>query len=77
MKAQTVMEWVFFLVDEECLYFFSSLNFYYKWCLLRLFASLGCLNLRFALMQKKQKIIHGLLSFFSIHDPSLKGEQMK
>jgi hypothetical protein len=26
---------------------FSSLNFYYKWC---------SLNLRFALMQKKQKI---------------------
>ena len=29
----------------------SSLNFYYKWCLLRLFASLGCLNLRFVLMK--------------------------
>ena len=42
--------------NNKKIFSFSSLNFYYKWCLLRLFASLGCLNLRFALMQKKQKI---------------------
>ena len=42
--------------NNKKIFSFSSLNFYYKWCLLRLFASLGCLNLRFALMQKKHKI---------------------
>jgi hypothetical protein len=56
---------------------FSSLKFYFKWCLLRLFTSFGCLNLRFALMQKKQKLFTGVYCFFCIHESSISSLKIK
>ncbi|PIF60631.1 hypothetical protein CLV00_0149 [Flavobacterium sp. 11] len=50
---------ILFLLMMKNLYFFISLNFYYKLCLLCLFVSLGWLNLRFVL------ITHELLIYWS------------